>query len=40
MELSIFQIIITVIVVFLSGMVAGWILSLDDDTEDNDLHIV
>jgi hypothetical protein len=40
MELSIFQIIITVIVVFLSGMVAGWILGLDDDNEDNDLHIV
>ena len=40
MELSIFQIIITVIVVFLFGMVAGWILSFDDDTEDNDLHVV
>jgi hypothetical protein len=38
MELSIFQIIITAVLTFLSGMVAGWILGLKDD--DDDFHIV
>jgi hypothetical protein len=39
MELSIFHVIITAVLTFLSGMVAGWILGLKDD-DDNDLHIV
>jgi hypothetical protein len=40
MELSIYHLIITAFVTFLCGMAVGWVLAINDDSDDNDLQIL